>query len=140
MTGWRVGYAAGPREIIKAMINLQGHATGNVNCIAQKATIEALNGTQEPVRSMVREYGKRREYMVNRLNQIDGIKCQYPDGAFYTFPNVTVLYGKKYDGNIIRSDVDVAKFFLNKAPVALSLGWLLIIQIMLDSSLLNLWE
>jgi len=122
MTGWRVGYTAGPREIIKAMNNLQGHATGNVNSIAQKATIEALNGNQEPVRNMVKEYAKRREYMVERLNKIEGISCRYPDGAFYTFPNVTALYGKKYDGNIIRSDVDVAKFFLNKAHVAVVPG------------------
>ena len=122
MTGWRVGYAAGPKEIIKAMINLQGHATGNINSIAQKATIEALNGTQEPVRKMVIEFGKRREYMVKRLNQIDGIKCQYPDGAFYTFPNVSALYGKEYDGNMIKGDMDVAKFFLNKAHVAVVPG------------------
>ena len=122
MTGWRVGYAAGPREIIKAMINLQGHATGNINSIAQKATIEALNGTQEPVRKMVIEFGKRREYMVKRLNQIDGIKCQYPDGAFYTFPNVSALYGKEYDGIEIRSDIEVAKFFLTKAHVAVVPG------------------
>jgi len=122
MTGWRVGYAAGSQEIIKAMSNLQGHATGNVNSIAQKATIEALNGTQEPVRNMVKEYEKRREYMVKRLNEIEGITCQYPDGAFYTFPNITSLYGKKYNGNIIRSDVDVAKFFLNKAHVAVVPG------------------
>jgi len=122
MTGWRVGYAAGPREIIKAINNLQGHAAGNVNSIAQKATIEALNGTQETVRNMVKEYEKRREYMVKRLNQIEGISCQYPDGAFYTFPNVTDLYGKKYNGNIIRSDVDVARFFLNKAHVAVVPG------------------
>ena len=122
MTGWRVGYAAGPREIIKAMSNLQGHATGNVNSIAQKATIEALNGTQEPVRNMVKEYEKRREYMVKRLNEIEDIRCQYPDGAFYTFPNVTSLYGKKYNGNIIGNDVDVAKFFLEKAHVAVVPG------------------
>ena len=122
MTGWRVGYAAGPREIIKAMSNLQGHATGNVNSIAQKATIEALNGTQVPVRNMIKEYGKRREYIVKRLNEIEGIRCQYPDGAFYTFPNVTSLYGKKYNGNIIGSDVDVAKFFLEKAHVAVVPG------------------
>ena len=122
MTGWRVGYVAGPREIIKAMSNLQGHATGNVNSIAQKATIEALIGTQEPVKNMVKEYGKRREYMVNRLNKIEGIRCQYPDGAFYTFPNVTSLYGKKYNGNIIGNDVDVAKFFLEKAHVAVVPG------------------
>jgi len=122
MTGWRVGYAAGPREIIKAMNNLQGHATGNINSIAQKAAIEALNGSQESVRIMVKKYGKRREYMVNRLNKIEGIKCQYPDGAFYTFPNVTALYSKEYNGNTIRSDFDVAKFFLEKAHVAVIPG------------------
>jgi len=122
MTGWRVGYAAGPKEIIKAMNNLQGHATGNINSIAQKAAIEALNGTQELVRNMVKEYEKRREYMVKRLNEIEGITCQYPDGAFYTFPNVTSLYGKKYNGNIIGNDVDVAKFFLEKARVAVVPG------------------
>jgi len=122
MTGWRVGYAAGSREIIKAMINLQGHATGNINSIAQKAAIEALNGSQESVRIMVKEYEKRREYMVNRLNQIEGIKCNYPDGAFYTFPNVTALYSKEYDGNTIRNDIDVAKFFLEKAHVAVVPG------------------
>jgi len=122
MTGWRVGYAAGPRNIIKAMNNLQGHATGNINSIAQKATIEALNGTQVPVRNMIKEYEKRREYMVNRLNKIEGIKCNYPDGAFYAFPNVTALYGKKYNGNIIGNDVNVAKFFLEKAHVAVVPG------------------
>jgi len=122
MTGWRVGYAAGPREIIKAMNNLQGHATGNINSIAQKAAIEALNGSQESVRIMVKKYGKRREYMVNRLNKIEGIKCQYPDGAFYTFPNVTALYSKEYNGNTIRNDFDVAKFFLEKAHVAVIPG------------------
>ena len=122
MTGWRVGYAAGPQEIIKAMSNLQGHASGNINSIAQKATIEALNGTQEPVKNMVKEYEKRREYMVKRLNEIEGIRCQYPDGAFYTFPNVASLYGKKYNGNIIGNDVDVAKFFLEKAHVAVVPG------------------
>ena len=122
MTGWRVGYAAGPRKIIKAMNNLQGHATGNINSIAQKATIEALNGPQEAVRSMVKKYAKRRKYMVKILNEIEGIKCNYPDGAFYTFPNVTDLYNKRYNGNIIRNDMDVAKFFLEKAHVAVIPG------------------
>jgi len=122
MTGWRVGYAAGPKKIIEAMINLQGHATGNINSVAQKATIEALNGTQEPVKDMVKEYGKRREYMVKRLNHIEGISCRYPDGAFYTFPKVKGLYGGKYDGKIIENDLDVTKFFLEKANVAIVPG------------------
>ncbi len=122
MTGWRVGYAAGPKEIIQGVINLQGHATGNINSIAQKAAIAALTGTQEPVHKMVQEYTRRREYMVNRLNQIEGISCQFPDGAFYTFPNVTNLYGKEYDGNVLNNDLDVAKFFLEKAHVAVVPG------------------
>ena len=122
MTGWRVGYAAGPKEIIKGMIDLQGHASGNVNSIAQKATLEALNGTQEPVKAMVQEYAKRREYMVKRLNGIQGIQCQYPDGAFYTFPNVAALYGRQYDGNTMNNDIDIAKFFLEKAHVAVVPG------------------
>ena len=122
MTGWRVGYAAGPREIIKAMNNLQGHASGNINSIAQKATIEALKGPQETVGYMVSEYAKRRKYMVGRLNGIPGMKCQLPDGAFYAFPNVTGLYGKSYEGNVITNDMDVAKFFLEKAHVAVVPG------------------
>ncbi|MBN2394891.1 MAG: pyridoxal phosphate-dependent aminotransferase [Candidatus Atribacteria bacterium] len=122
MTGWRVGYAAGPREIIQGMNNLQGHATGNINSIAQKATIAALNGSQEAVGKMVQEYTKRRDYMVKRINQIEGLRCQYPDGAFYTFPNVTALYGKTYNGNRINNDLDVAKFFLEKAHVAVIPG------------------
>ncbi len=122
MTGWRVGYAAGPKEIIEGVINLQGHATGNINSISQIASISALNGTQEPVKKMVKEYARRREYMVDRLNQIEGISCQYPDGAFYTFPNVMALYGKKYDGNVINNDLDVSKFFLEKAHVAVVPG------------------
>jgi len=122
MTGWRVGYAAGPKKIITAMNNLQGHASGNVNSIAQKATIEALTGDQNSVKEMVKEYEKRREYMVKRLNTIEGFHCQYPDGAFYTFPKVSSLYGKQYDGNRIINDLDVAKFFLTKGHVAVVPG------------------
>ena len=122
MTGWRIGYIAGPKEIITAINNLQGHAVGNANSIAQKAAIEAFNGDQEPVREMLEEYAKRREYMVKRLKEMEGISCHYPDGAFYTFPRVTGLYGRKYNGNIMESDLDVAKFFLEKAHVAVVPG------------------
>lgn len=122
MTGWRVGFAAGPKDIITAMNNFQGHATGNVNSIAQKATIEALTGPQEAVGAMVNEYAKRGEYMVNRLNEIEGMKCQFPDGAFYAFPNVSGLYGKRYEDKVIENDMDVARFFLEKAHVAVVPG------------------
>lgn len=122
MTGWRVGYVAGPQEIVQGVINLQGHVTGNINSVAQKAAVAALNGTQEPVQEMVLEYAGRRKYMVDRLNQIKGIHCQYPDGAFYTFPNITELYGKEYEGKVIENDLDVARFFLEKAHVAVVPG------------------
>ena len=111
-----------PKETIQGVINLQRHATGNINSIAQKAAITALNGTQEPVQEMVLEYAGRRKYMVDRLNQIKGIHCQYPDGAFYTFPNITELYGKEYEGKVIENDLDVARFFLEKAHVAVVPG------------------
>lgn len=122
MTGWRIGYVAGPREIITAVNNLQGHAVGNANSIAQKAAVEAFNGTQQPVTDMLQEYAKRREYMVQRLQAMQGIRCHYPDGAFYTFPNVTGLYGKFYNGKELANDLDVARFFLEKAHVAVVPG------------------
>jgi len=122
MTGWRVGYAAGPREIIDGMKNLQGHVSGNINSVAQKAAIEALNGQQESLKVMQKAYTERREYMVERLNSIRGLHCKAPDGAFYTFPNVSGLYGKSYDGKTIKDDMDVAKFFLEKAHVAVVPG------------------
>lgn len=122
MTGWRVGYAAGPKEVIQAVGNFQGHSSGNINSIAQKAAVVALRGDQQPVRDMVNEYANRRSYIVKRLNEISGMSCQYPDGAFYAFSNVTGLYGKQYDGKIIKNDLDVATFFLEKAHVAIVPG------------------
>ncbi len=122
MTGWRVGYAAGPKDVIQAMGDFQGHASGNINSIAQKAAVTALLGDQQPVRDMVAEYGKRKNYMVERLNAMPGITCRHPDGAFYTFPNITGLFGKTYDGNTIENDLDAAKFFLEKAHVAVVPG------------------
>ena len=82
MTGWRIGYAAGPKEIINGMNSLQGHLTGNVNSIAQKAAAEALLGPQDDIARMVEEYAKRKDYMVNRINSIEGLSCIEPKGAF----------------------------------------------------------
>ena len=122
MTGWRLGFAAGPRKIIEGMNNLQGHVSGNVNSIAQKAVLEALSGPQEFIENMANEYNRRRTYMVDRLNKIGGIDCAYPDGAFYTFPNVTGLYGRSYGGSILKNEMDVARFFLEEAHVAVVPG------------------
>ncbi|MDQ7824659.1 MAG: pyridoxal phosphate-dependent aminotransferase [Candidatus Eremiobacteraeota bacterium] len=99
MTGWRVGYAAAPEAIIKAMGMVQDHQTSNTSSISQKAALEALKGSQDSVTVMVREFEKRRNYMVERLNAIEGIECPLPPGAFYTFPRVAALYHEKLNGS-----------------------------------------
>lgn len=88
MTGWRVGYCGANREIIKAMDNLQGHSTSNPSNIAQMAALEALSGPQDSVKQMVKEFNERRKFVYKRLNEIDGISCVEPEGAFYAFPNI----------------------------------------------------
>lgn len=94
MTGWRIGYLAGPADIVKAIGNLQSHSTSNPATMCQKAALEALVGDQSSVEEMRVAFDKRRRRMVEMLNDIPGIKCQTPTGAFYTFPNVSGLYGK----------------------------------------------
>ncbi|MEE9171366.1 MAG: pyridoxal phosphate-dependent aminotransferase, partial [candidate division NC10 bacterium] len=95
MTGWRLGYAAGPKEIIKAMIGLQSHSTSAPASPSQKAAVAALLGPRETVESMRREFEKRRRYLLERLHGIPGVRCVPPEGAFYAFPNVSAFYGKK---------------------------------------------
>ena len=89
MTGWRIGYSAGNKEIIKAMDNLQSHSTSNPSSIAQYAALEALNGSQDSVKQMVKAFDERREFIYKRLNEIDGISCVEPEGAFYAFPDIS---------------------------------------------------
>jgi len=122
MTGWRIGYAAGPQDIISAMTKLQGHATGNVNSIAQKASIEALEGPQGVIESMRMEYKKRRDYMVKELNSIKGISCNNPDGAFYVFPNISKLYGRYFEDKILNNEIDFVNYMLDEAHVAVVSG------------------
>ena len=98
MTGWRIGFAAGPEEIIAAMSNIQSQSTSNPNSIAQKASIEALMGPQDEVRKMVSAFAERRAYIVDRLNNIPGVSCYKPAGAFYAFPNFSSTYGKVVSG------------------------------------------
>jgi aspartate aminotransferase len=88
MTGWRVGYALAPTEWTKAMLKVQGHSTSNTNSIAQWAAVEALTGPQESVATMLAEYTRRREWLLQALCDIPGIACAEPEGAFYAFPNV----------------------------------------------------
>lgn len=122
MTGWRIGYAAGSKEIITAMTNIQSQSTSNPTSIAMKASTEALKGPQDAVTEMVREFDKRRVYMVERLNKINGIACLRPNGAFYAFPNITGLLGKSFNGKILNSSSDVATCLLDEVKVALVPG------------------
>ena len=122
MTGWRIGYAAGPKEIIKAMSNLQSHSTSNPTSIAQKAALAALEGTQEPIGAMVAEFKRRRDYIVERLNSIEGICCLKTQGAFYVFPDVSELFGKSFNGNEIKDSMSLTSLLLNEAKVAVVPG------------------
>ena len=122
MTGWRIGYAAGPKEIIKAMSNLQSHSTSNPTSIAQMAALAALEGTQEPVSIMVSEFKKRRDYIVERLNSIEGVSCIKTQGAFYVFPDVSKLFGKSFNGKEIKDSMSLTELLLNEAKVAVIPG------------------
>jgi aspartate aminotransferase len=122
MTGWRIGYAAGPKDVITAMANIQSQSTSNPCSISQKAALEALRGPQDFIRIMNVEFDKRRKYMVERLNRIPGISCLMPVGAFYAFPNVAKLYGKSIQGKTMKNSSDLATYLLEEAKVALVSG------------------
>ena len=122
MTGWRIGYAAGPVEIIAAATKLQSQNTSNPTSIAQKAAVEALNGDQAIVEAMVKEFEKRRNVMVDRLNAIPEITCMTPQGAFYVFPEIAGLLGRKYGGKVLATSSDVATWLLDEANVAVIPG------------------
>jgi aspartate aminotransferase len=122
MTGWRIGYAAGPAEIIRAMTNIQSQSTSNPASIAQKAAVEALTGPQDFVLMMQSEFDRRRKYLVNELNTIEGITCSMPAGAFYAFPDTSRIYGRKYGSKVIGSSGDLALYLLEEANVAVVPG------------------
>ena len=122
MTGWRIGYAAGPKEIITAMTNIQSQSTSNPTSIAMKAATEALNGPQDSVEIMRAEFEKRRDFIVERLNKIKGIHCTKPQGAFYVFPNIKKLLGKTYNGKTIATCTEFAQYLLEVAKVAVVPG------------------
>ena len=121
MTGWRMGFTAGPKEIIKAMTNIQSQSTSNPNSIAQKAAIEALTGPQDFVQTMRSEFDRRRRFLVSELNAIPDVSCITPTGAFYAFPNISGLFGK-VNGKPVFSSSDLALFLLEDANVALVPG------------------
>lgn len=122
MTGWRIGFAAGDAEIMKAMNKIQGQSTSNPTSIAQSAAVEAYNGPQDSVGEMLVHFEKRKNYIVNRLNAMEGVRCFDPQGAFYVFPNISSFFGKKYDGMEIKGSVDLTDYLLEKARVAVVPG------------------
>lgn len=122
MTGWRIGYAAAHPMLAKAMADLQSHSTSNANSIAQKAAIAALAGSQEPVGIMVRKFSERRDYMVGRINNIKGLSCRKPEGAFYVMATVRDLFGTSLGGETIKDDMHLAALLLSEAHVAVVPG------------------
>ncbi len=119
MTGWRIGYTASNEKLAKAMSNIQSHATSNPNSIAQAAAVEALLGDQSEIGEMCAEYVKRRNYMVERINGIEGVSCLVPSGAFYIFMNVRNLLGKEHYGRVINTAQELCDDMLERALVAL---------------------
>ncbi len=122
MTGWRLGYAAGALDVIKAMDGLQSQMTSNPTSVAQRAAVAALAGPQEPVYAMRDEFARRRRYVVDRLNQMPGIRCGSPEGAFYVFPNVSALYGTRYEGGTVTNSTSFSAYLLDRALIAVVPG------------------
>jgi aspartate aminotransferase len=122
MTGWRIGYAAGPEPIISAVSKIQSQNTSNPTSISQKASVEALRGDQGSVERMVQEYVARRNYIVAALNDIEGISCLTPRGTFYVFPNISGLFGRVHNGKSIMNSLDLAAYLLDEANVAVVPG------------------
>ncbi len=122
MTGWRVGYSASSEEIAKLMSSIQSHVTSNINSISQYAAIEALIGSQESLNKMVKEFELRRNYMVERLNKIEGISYIIPKGAFYIMVNIGGYFGKSISNNIINSSLNFSKSLLDEERVAVIPG------------------
>ncbi len=119
MTGWRIGYAAGPENIIKAIRKIQSQSTSNPSSISQAAAVEALNGTQKFIKKRANSFKVRRNFVVNSLNSIEGISCLKPNGAFYVFPNCKKLLGNKTK---LKTDTDFVKKLLEKSNVAVVQG------------------
>ncbi|OGS18473.1 MAG: aspartate aminotransferase [Elusimicrobia bacterium RIFOXYA2_FULL_40_6] len=122
MTGWRIGYCAGPKEIIQAMSNLQDHSTSNPASISQAASVEALTGPSDSFKVMFAAFEKRRTAMVDRLNSIKGIKCLKPQGAFYVFPDISEILKKNFNGKIIGNSLALTELLLENAKVAVIPG------------------
>jgi aspartate aminotransferase len=122
MTGWRIGYALGPADVIAAAGKIQSQSTSNPTSIAQAGALEAIGGPQKDIAGMVREFQQRRDVIVERLNAIPGMHCFKPQGAFYVFPNVSAFLGRAVDRKKIGSPCELADYLLEEAQVAVVPG------------------
>lgn len=122
MTGWRIGYAAAERELISAMTRIQDQSTSNPTSIAQKAALAALQASEDVVKQMVSAFAERRRVIVDGLNNIPGFRCVEPGGAFYAFPKVSALYGKRWGDRVINNSDTFAEYLLEVARVAVVPG------------------
>jgi aspartate aminotransferase len=122
MTGWRIGYMAGPADIVAVCDKLQGQFTSGANSVAQWAAVEALNSDLKPTLDMVETFQKRRDLMVSLLSEVDGLEVDTPHGAFYLFPRVSSLFGKTFNGKKINSSLDLCDYILEEALVSLVPG------------------
>jgi len=119
MTGWRIGYAVGPAELIKAMIKIQGQSTSNASSISQYAALAGIQGSNDFLQPCLKAFDERRKFVVSKLNDIIGIKCVMPTGAFYAYPNVEGLVGKKtVEGKTLANDTEIVEWLLDTAEVA----------------------
>jgi len=122
MTGWRVGWAVGPKEIIKAAASIQSHSTSDPSPFALAGALAALQGPQDSARAMAEEFDRRRQYIVGRLRGMPGVSVVRPKGAFYVFPNVSALMGRPYGQRRIENSLDMADFLLDEGKVAVVPG------------------
>lgn len=122
MTGWRIGYMGGPKDVIQAAAKVQSQATSNANSVAQRAALAALTGPDDDVKSMVEEFRKRRDYYAGRLRAVPGLKLEPPPGAFFLFPDLGRCIGARWRDRTIDSDMDIAAYLLEEAKVAVIPG------------------
>lgn len=122
MTGWRIGFAAGPRPIIQAMTNIQSQSTSNPTSVSQKAAVAALCGPQDSIGMMVEAFRKRRDVLVACMTDIPGVTCYSPKGAFYVFPNFRAVLGRKYGGKVIDSSASLTEVLLDEFHTAVVPG------------------
>ncbi len=118
MTGWRIGYAAGPGDVIKDMGKIQSQETSNPSSISQMAALEAITGPKDAFNEMLKAFGERRRYILDRLNSIEGVWCITPKGSFYAYPDVSSYYGSRFTGKAIEGSVAMCTYLLEEAKVA----------------------